>query len=309
VSTFDATTSPPTNRAESIAQPIGRALLAWGVLCGGIAFAVTVGRALGEEFALPQAAVAIIQAVLTSALVVPTIVLMRRKLDRGSMRGLGLSRSIARPALIGAAVGLGLGAAVWVPAALLGWISIGSVDPYDVGVFLVMNALVLLLYEAIPEELALRGYAWTHLSERWMPLVATLAVTAIFPLSSAVISVFAALASRVVGIQSEGVFLVPPGNDPIAYGLQLVFFGLALGAARRIPVEGALTIAMVFHLCQLTVNRLLLGGTGWLYSGVAVRFIAPEAIALVLVHIALSGLAFVLIRKRIERRRASSRAA
>jgi membrane protease YdiL (CAAX protease family) len=286
---------------------VGRALLAWFILCAGVAIAVTLARFFGERFDLDAAAVAVVQAILASALVVPAIVALRRWGDRAPLRGLGLSRSVLRPALIGAAVGLGLGVLVWAPAALLGWIEIGTVDPLGVATFLVANAAVLVLYEALPEELALRGYAWTHLSERWKPLVATLAVTAIFPLSTAAISVLQAVVSRLIGIESLGLFLVPPRMDPIAYGLQLVFFGLALGAARRIPLEGALTIAISFHLCQLTVNRLLLGGSGWLDSGVGVRFMEPDAIALVLVHIILSGIAFVLIRKRLERHQRADR--
>ena len=88
----------------------------------------------------------------------------------------------------------------------------------------------------------------------------------------------------------------------MAYFLQVGLFGLVLCAARRVPLAGALGVAIAFHLAQLTVTRLVLGGLGWLDSGVDVRFNAPDAIALVLVHICLGGLIFILTRKFLGRR-------
>lgn len=91
-------------------------------------------------------------------------------------------------------------------------------------------------------------------------------------------------------------------SDPVAYFLQIGLFGLVLCAARRVPVAGALGVAIAFHLAQLTVTRVVLGGLGWLDSGVDVQFNAPDAIVLVLAHICLGGLIFILARKFLSRR-------
>ncbi|WP_461171204.1 CPBP family glutamic-type intramembrane protease [Arthrobacter sp. Z1-15] len=201
------------------------------------------------------------------------------------------------------AVGLGTACVVWLPALWLGWLTIGRVDLAQLLMFIVVNAFVLFLYEALPEELALRGYVWTTLSESWRPFFATILVTALFPLSSVVISVMQTGSALTLGVDASGIALVPLGNDSIAYFLQLILFGLALCAARRIPIPGALAICIAFHVVQLSVNRVLLGGLGWLDSGVTAAFVEPDTIALVLVHIMLSGVAFLVIRKILEQRR------
>ena len=115
------------------------------------------------------------------------------------------------------------------------------------------------------------------------------------------------VSALLLGVVTSGIALVPPGNDPIAYFLQLIFFGLALSAARRIPIPGALAICIAFHVVQLSANRILLGGFGWFESGVTTVFVEPDAVALVLVHIMISGIAFLAIRKMMERSNAQKR--
>ena len=101
-----------------------------------------------------------------------------------------------------------------------------------------------------------------------------------------------------LGGVGEAPQLVPQGNDPLIYIVQLVAFGLVLVAARRIPVRGALLVAVAFHAAHLTVNRLLLGGSGWLDSGWSVTFVEEDAIGLVLMNLALAGAVFIGIRRR-----------
>ncbi len=275
---------------------------------------VGLGLAIGIADAVVQATGAgllleiVLQAVLMSAIVVPAVVLLRRRLDRRSLASIGLSRRIGRPIALGVGVGAVTGAVVWVPAGLLGWIRVDGVDLAAFAGFLLLDGVVLALYEAIPEELALRGYMWTNLRDGTGLVVATLLTTALFPAIGVVIESGRWILLTIAGSDTGAFAPVPEGNDAVVYVLQLGLFGLALVAARRIPMEGALLIAMAFHWTQLTVTRVLLDPMGWVSSGWDVAFVEPDAIALVLVHIVLAGLVFVAVRWRMERRQPELRA-
>ncbi len=275
---------------------------------------VGLGLAIGIADAVVQATGAgllleiVLQAVLMSAIVVPAVVLLRRRLDRRSLASIGLSRRIGRPIALGVGVGAVTGAVVWVPAGLLGWIRVDGVDLAAFAGFLLLDGVVLALYEAIPEELALRGYMWTNLRDGTGLVVATLLTTALFPAIGVVIESGRWILLTIAGSDTGAFTPVPEGNDAVVYVLQLGLFGLALVAARRIPMEGALLIAMAFHWTQLTVTRVLLDPMGWVSSGWDVAFVEPDAIALVLVHIVLAGLVFVAVRWRMARRQPELRA-
>ncbi|OUE09823.1 hypothetical protein CMsap09_12825 [Clavibacter michiganensis] len=297
-----------TRRPQPWIRAVAVAFLAWVVLGAGLGLAIGIAGAAEQATGaglLPKVA---LQAVLMSALVVPAVVLLRRRLDRRSLAGLGLSRRVGRPIALGVGVGAVTGAVVWVPAGLLGWIRVDGIDLAAFAGFLLLNGLVLALYEAIPEELALRGYVWTNLRDGTGLAVATLLTTALFPAIGVVIESGRWLVLTIAGSDAGAFTPVPAGNDAIAYVLQLALFGLALVAARRIPMEGALLVAMAFHWTQLTVTRILLGGQSWASSGWDVAFVEPDAIALVLVHIVLAGIVFVGVRWRSERRAPELRA-
>jgi hypothetical protein len=291
-----------TRRPQSWIRAVAVALLAWVVLGVGLGASIGIAEAVRQATGVGPIPGAVLLAVLMSALVVPAVVLLRRRIDRRSLASLGLSRRIGRPIALGVGVGAVTGAVVWVPAGLLGWIRVDGIDLAAFVGFLLLNGVLLALYEAIPEELALRGYMWTNLRDGTGLVVATLVTTALFPAIGVVIASGEWLVLTIAGSDPGPFEPLPGGIDPIAYVLQLVLFGLAVIAARRVPVEGALVIAMAFHWTQLTVNRVLLGGTGWGSSGWDVAFVEPDAIALVLVHSMLAGLVFVAVRKRMERR-------
>jgi hypothetical protein len=282
-------------------RAVARGVVGWLVLGVGIGVAIGVAEAAGRWWSLGAATVMVLQAVFTSALVVPAIVLLRTRVDRRPLVGLGLGRPVTGPVALGLGVGLGAGALVWVPAWLAGWVEVGEVDLGALGGFLLLNTVVLLLFEAFPEELALRGYVWSTVRDGWRVAAATLITTAMFPFTAAVIGAVRWAVGTLLASSPDDLTLFPDGSDPVAYVVQLVVFGLVLVAARRTPVRGALLVAVAFHLAQLTVNRLVLGGTGWLPTGVDVDLAHPDVILLVLVHLAVSGLVFVLVRRRLER--------
>lgn len=280
-----------------------KAVSGWLVLCTGIGLSVSFARFIGAAVPLGPASIPLIQAAFVTALVVPTILWLRRKADKKPIAGLGLARQSLKPIGIGLSVGLATGVAAWAPGFAAGWIRVENFRPAEVLIFVALNIVLLFFYEAFPEELALRGYAWTSLSEgKWRPIVATLIVTTLFSFSSLIISAAQTISALAIGVEPSGIAIAPAGNDPIAYFLQLFLFGLALVAARRIPIPGALAVAITFHIVQLTTNRVIFGGLGWMDSGMVTTFVEPDAIVLVLVHIILGGTVFLVIRKTLEKR-------
>jgi membrane protease YdiL (CAAX protease family) len=292
-------THPPHDGQQRDPLPRGaallRGLLGWAVLSVGLGVAIGVALVLQQRLGLASAPRHLLQAGLMSLLVVPTVLVLRRRLDRRPLAALGWSRRAGRPLALGTGVGVVSAALVWVPAALAGWVRVDSLAPGAFGAFLLLNGVALLLFEALPEELALRGYTWTNLRDGWGTSFATLLTTALFPLAGSVSTGVTALVTVSLGTGGTPLQVIP--DDPVVYLLQLVLFGLALVAARRIPVPGALWIAVAFHWTQLTVTRTLLGGLGWAPSGWQVTFVEPDALALVLVHIVVGGALFAVVRR------------
>ena len=307
-----ATQSRLTDRRRG-ARPAIRllvsALLGW--VCLGVALGLATGttRALQQHLDLDALPVALIQAVIMAALAISSIVMLRRYLDKRSLGELGVDRRAAAPLALGLAVGAATGIVIWGSAVALGWIRIDSVDVPTFATFLVINGAVLALYEALPEELALRGHVWTNLKDGFGVAAATIGTTALFPFLGVIVGPVAWLTVTALGAEPATIRIFPAGNDPIVYIIQLTLFGLALVAARRIPIRGALFIAIAFHWAQLTVTRTLLGGTGWADSGWRIDWVEPDAIALVLVHIIVAGALFTTIRWALARSRRSTAAA
>ena len=297
--------SIPAKQLETASRTLAllKAVSGWLVLCTGIGLSVSFARLVGSVVSLGPGGIPFIQAAFVTALVVPTILWLRRRADKRPIAGLGLARQSLRPVCIGLSVGLATGVAAWAPGFAAGWIRVDSFRPAEVLIFVALNIVLLFFYEAFPEELALRGYAWSTLFEgKWRLIVSTLIVTSLFSFSSLLISAAQTVSAIAIGVEPSGIAIAPAGNDPIAYFLQLFLFGLALVAARRIPIPGALAIAITFHIVQLMTNRVIFGGLGWMASGMVTTFIEPDAIILVLVHIILSGTVFLVIRKTLERR-------
>ena len=291
-------------------QPIGRGtalargLLGWLVLWLGLGIAIGVMKVLDQRIGLSDAAQALGQAALMAVLVVPTILVLRARLDRRSAAGLGWGRPALASILLGLGLGFGTGVLAWAPAFLFGWVRLEALDLSAFVSFLALNGLALLFYEALPEELALRGYLWTNLRDGFGTAVATLLTTILFPLGGIVVTGVAAGITALFGTETSPVSFFPA--DPVVYLIQLTLFGLALIAARRVPLPGALFAAVAFHWAQLTVTRTMLGGLGWTQPGWDLTFVQPDAIALVLVHIVLGGLAFVLFRRHHSAKRRSA---
>lgn len=287
---------------------LARALTCWSALCVGIGLSITFTRMVDAWAGLDSLTSQAVQAILTAAMVVPLMMLLRRRLgERSNRSGRKPRFAWARAAALGGAVGLCTATLTWGPAFWAGWIRVSSVSATQVLIFLAVNTFIVLAYEALPEELALRGYAWEALRERLGPTVSAVGVTVLFCATSTGISTVQTVSALMLGVRADGVS-VSPGADPIAYLVQISLFGLTLIAARRLPLSGGLAAAVAFHLVHLTVNRLLFGGLGGFETGLDVTVVSPEAVVLVLAHIVLSGIVFAGLGRKLKSRRSAVQA-
>jgi len=182
----------------------------------------------------------IVMALLTTALVVPLVLLARRYFDRETVAGLGLAldMSALRSFAIGAMAWL-LPFAVGVTACLaLGVVTITPLAPWsEILVFVPLLIVLVFLLEALPEELAFRGYIQTNLGK--------------------VLPLWAAVAVQAVLFGSWGValwFLASGGIDPLHASLFYVM-GAILGMLR--VITGSVWTAIGFHLAFQTMSQLL----------------------------------------------------
>src|SRR5690606_21988105 len=118
-----------------------------------------LGRALASH--MPFDAWRLIQSVLVGAVGVTIVVAACRLLDRRSLAsiGFGMSRTDAAALLAGAGLWLGLAAVGLVIGAATGafGVTVGPPTLAMVG-WVLLQMLLVFTYEAVPEELALRGY-------------------------------------------------------------------------------------------------------------------------------------------------------
>ncbi|MEU5962651.1 CPBP family intramembrane glutamic endopeptidase [Micromonospora parva] len=183
-------------------------------------------------------------AVLTTAVVVPLVVVARRVLDRRPWAGLGL------PSLRAGWRHLLLGAACWlVPAAAgfalclgLGWVEI-SVRTSVGDVLRVAALLVVLVFlkEALPEELIFRGYLQHNLATRLPTWQAVLGQAVLF-------TVFGFLIGAARSVDRLALFFV---------------FALLLGAFRA--ATGDIWAGIGLHVAFQTVAQLF-GDVGAVFN-------------------------------------------
>ncbi|MFF8786231.1 type II CAAX prenyl endopeptidase Rce1 family protein [Streptomyces sp. NPDC015125] len=300
-----ATTYGTTPARGSARRAWGRALLGGAVM----ACALGAGNALGEALARVLGADGLVRqllpAALVSALAVPTVMGLRAvRSARCGPLGLGPLSSAPLGFFRGLAVTLSCAAAVLGAGTALGWVRWAGLDPAALASFLVSNAVVAVLLEALPEEATLRGYAWASLRDRLGGVVSALGVTAVFLLVPAASTVVQAGVSPLVGVASAPMGLTPEGQDPVAYLVLLSVFGLTLVAARTAPGSAPLWAAIGTHVAFLSVNRVVFEGVqrgaGWSAT------VAPtHAAVLELGYLAATAMVFIgarLVSSRMKTR-------
>lgn len=262
--------------------------------------AMVVGDISQARFGATGTALQLVRGFVCTVLAVSLILLLRRKVDRKSVAGLGLPglqgslRTFALGILItgGAAVTtIGFGG-------MFGWVRFGSASWSTLVVFITVNTVVAFLYEALPEELTLRGYAYRSLNAKLRRWTSSTWVVLLFLMVPGFSSLFAAAMGASLGLPVRPPSLAPTGQDPVAYIILLAIFGVTLIVARI--VTGSLWAAIAVHLTVLTVNRLLLmppTDTGW-----SVELSTPDALLLIPAYLLLTAGLFVLLARSQGRR-------
>lgn len=295
----------PSNRRRALPA------LGWAVLAAVVmGFALGVGTGLGgflaDVLGLEGLPARVVPALLVTLLGVPVLVWSWRR-RHGDLRGMGLTGHAdgLRGFALGVAVTFGSATLVFGAGTAAGWLRWGTPDPAALLGFLLTNALVAVLLEALPEELSLRGYAWGSLRGRFSAVVAAIGATGLFLLVPAASSVFAAALSLVLPGPTTSVWLAPGGQDPVTYLVLLTFFGATLLAARLATRTQTIWTSVGVHLSFLTVNRIVVANqgrdTGWPVE------LEPAAQPLVLVYLVLAAAAFLGVRRAVGRRGRPSR--
>jgi hypothetical protein len=245
-----------------------RALVGTAVMAVGLG----VAGAVGNKW---------LTAVVCFAIVVPLILLLRTFVDRSSLRSMGVTRP--GYALLGAGVTLLSAAIVFGAGTALGWLRWGTPDWPQLALFLLTNTVIAFLLEAMPEELAFRGYVFANLPRR-IAFVGTLALFMCAALTSN-------LVHRLID-RSHPLTFAPPGEDPVAYAVLMAVFGTALLVARI--STGSIWTGVGLHLAFLTVNRVVLfgdaRGAGW-----SAKLVSQDAVLLVPVYLLLTAALIPLV--------------
>lgn len=183
----------------------------------------------------------VMSAILATVIAVPMVIVARRRLDGETVASLGfrLDTAAIRQFLIGAIAFL-------VPSALgfavvlgLGWTVITPLAPRgEILAFIPLLVLLVFIYEALPEELAFRGYMQVNLETRLGYWGAIFVQAALFALWGAALWTIAAGA--------------------IAFDRLAMFFfiGLVLGIVRG--TTGSVWTSIGLHVAFQTVAQLLL---------------------------------------------------
>lgn len=299
--------SAGADRAVTGRAVAGRAVAGAAVLALAIGVGSGAGAVLTEWLGLTGFGARLLPAVLCSAIAVPLVLALRVRWARRSLVGIGLTgvRESTRAFLLGVAVTMGAATVVLGISTAAGWVRWGPVDLAGLLVFLLGNGIVAVLLEALPEELALRGYAWTTLRERYRAVVATVGTTALFLVVPGVSLVVQAAVVTALGGTPFPVGIAPSGEDPISYLVLLTAFGLTLVAARTATRSASLWTCIGTHLAFLTVNRIILAGqrleTGW-----SAEFTTPYAMLLIPAYLAVAALTYLTIARLRRRRRSAT---
>jgi membrane protease YdiL (CAAX protease family) len=293
--------SPGTDGSRRPGRP-GRAVLGALVMALALGAGPALGKSATDALGWTGFAARLVPAILVTAIAVPLILLLRRR-QRIPARQLGLTgpRSSVTAFATGVAVTGGTAAAVFGAGTAAGWLTWSSVDPAALATFLVTNAVVALLLEALPEELTLRGYAWGTLRERYGAVLTGTLTTVLFLTVQPLSNIVAAAVTLALGGDPDPIGLAPAGEDPVAYVVLLVCFGLMLVTARTTTAGRSIWACVGAHLTFLTVNRVVLFGeerdAGW-----SADFASPDVVLLVPGYLLLAAAVFGVVGAILRRR-------
>lgn len=268
-----------------------------------LVFAIALGTANGlsttvsHAFGWPRLRTSLLQALLCSALTAAGIWWLARRF-RIHPACFGVRRAgLVRDLLTGCAVALGSGVVVIGLSSALGLITVTSVRPAELAVFLLTTVVVATGLEAFPEELAFRGFAFSSLRTGWSTGMAAVGATVLFMLASGLSEV---VSSTIEWGLADGTgpaySAAPAGEDPVVYLVFLMVWSICLLSARLLT--GSIWTGVAAHLMLLISNRLLLGRA----TGLEVELSHPDVVLIVPGYVLLAALGFALLRRDRTRR-------
>lgn len=183
----------------------------------------------------------IVMAFATSAIVVPFIIMVRRAFDKQPFAGLSLAldASAVKPFLVGALswfVPFLIGLALVIG---LGLVQIEAIATWgEILAFIPLLVVLVFLLEALPEELAFRGYLQSNLRKILEPWLAVTIQAALF------------------GSWGVAIWLISGGGIDVAHASMFYVMGAILGVVRL--VTGSLWTGIGAHVTFQTAAQLLL---------------------------------------------------
>ncbi|QGH33670.1 CPBP family intramembrane metalloprotease [Gracilibacillus salitolerans] len=218
----------------------------WITITGGLFLGALSGN-IAEQFGLARNYQLLIQGLVMSGIVVPIILYLYRYVYRltGEPNRPVYSWKSAYHFFTGALLAIGLATFGFIIATSLGWITIEQWHTPDYWfAALLINMVIAFLYEALPEELALRGMVYDVLRYRFAAWLAVLLQTILFllvPLATVQLQVF---------------FGLSPGNTINAEYIVLIScFGICLQLLRL--WTQSLWTSIGFHLAYLEITRVV----------------------------------------------------
>jgi membrane protease YdiL (CAAX protease family) len=240
---------PHTSQKPSMAAALGRAALAAGLFALLLALLGAAFAALADQ-GLRGPALQLGRAALTAAVFAGLVAALCRFIDRRALSSLGLTplASAWKPFLAGAGFWLGLAAVGVATGLLIGAFELRFTPPtLALAGVLLLQILVVFLYEALPEEMVFRGYILDNLIEGWGLFTGVAVQAVLFMLAAFGVVMLAGL----MGMPTDW-----------AIGLDRVILFLSFGTTLALLRlwTGSLWTAIGFHTAFQVVSQLLFQG-------------------------------------------------
>ena len=220
--------------------------LSWLAMTVGLFFATLAGKSAGEA-GVNVTAVSIIQAAVVMLIVVPAVLYIGRKYQISTgilpvLTGRGLLHF-----LCGAGLVVILGGAGFIVASYAGLITVISwhLSP-ELVLAIAVNTCIALFYEALPEELSLRGAMYSGLRQQLPAAAAYVGQILLFVLVPVAVNGMQGLAGMPSGVTIS-----------IDYIILLLAFGTTLQLLRS--YTGSIGASIGFHLAYLEMARFVVG--------------------------------------------------
>ena len=229
-------------------------LAGWVTITGGLFLSGLSGTIAEQQFGLSNNVRKLIQGLVMSGLVVPPILYLYQHVYR--LTGVKPKKPVyswksGYHFITGVLLAIVLASLGFMIATSQGWIIIEQWHTPDHWfAALLINSLIAFLYEALPEELALRGMIYDVLRHRFSTWLAVLFQTLLF------------VCVPIAVHQIEAIVGLAPGNViNLPYIILILCFGICLQLLRL--WTGSLWTTIGFHLAFLEISRFVIFSHGY----------------------------------------------